>query len=321
MGRPEGIRKQPRAPLPASKRVLARQSMVPRFAGAKGEVLIMPRMRTVLTGLLIVLATGSMAVCAASAAVQGPFWMEKERTGQVKIEPKDHLQIKGQNKGTFLLKSKIVAIPVFFECRNVENKGSIWNGPHAGRGEATVKWTECFVSTSTPICKGFPVEVGAIKVRTQLMWKYKGSIGELGEAGGQQKIYDVFAPTAAIEEFEMGQFRAFFTFIEIPREVAGMKCAIGGVFALYARGKRYPGWENQEGTKQEVQWGTAAQVEPQNMDAKSGTLKWVFPNAPELHVEGGEQEAVLRLEGAPAELQGTIQVEAGMPEFGAWNEV
>jgi hypothetical protein len=287
------------------------------------------KIRATLVGLVALLVVGSYAATAASAAVQGPWWMKLEGGKQVKIEPKPHLEIKSLNEGAFILKSTILAIPVILECRSVKNSGSIWNGPHTGRDEAEVKWGECFVATSTSVCKGFPIVVSTTNVRTELMWKYAGTKKELEEAGGGQKIYDVFAPKTAPEEFKEGEktgFRAPFTTIKIPKEVEGLKCALANEapgYTVYARGKKYSGWEDQEGATHEVQWGTAALVEPQNEDMKAGTLKWVLPNVKKLHVEGVEEEAKLELGANAAELQGTIKVEAtnGITEFGAWNKV
>jgi hypothetical protein len=290
----------------------------------------MPRLRTIVVSLLAVLAVGSIAATTASAAIQGPWWQKKEGAKQVKIEPNTHLQIKSKNEaGTvFLLKSKAVGFAVVIECRRVENKGFIWNGPHTGRDEAVVTWNECFVAASSAVCRGFPVTVETTHVRTELMWKYQGNSSELNEAGGQQKIYDVFAPEVEkSEEYEpepgVHAFRAKFTSITIPAEFEGIKCAVANTYPVYAEGTRYLNWEDQKPASHEVIWGTAAQVEPQNADAKSGTLKWVFPNVKKLHVEGAEQVAKLQFGAEPAELQGTIKVEAedGITEFGAWNKV
>ncbi len=281
----------------------------------------MSRLRMMFVSLLAVLAVGSIVASAASGAIQGPWWKKLEGGKQVKIEPKPHLQIKGVNEGAFLLKSKILSTPVNLECRSVKSTGSVWNGPNTGRDEAEVKWNECFIASTTSVCKGFPIEVEPNKVRTELMWKYQGNVSELNEAGGTQKIYDAFSPTTAIEEFEPGKFRALFTTVKVPKEVEGIKCSLNGEFPVYARGKRFSGWKDQEGTAHEVIWGTAALVEPQNEDKKIGTLKWVLPNVTKLHVEGVEEEAVLKLGLEPAELQGTIKVgaEDGLTEFGAWN--
>jgi hypothetical protein len=279
-------------------------------------------MRVGVLGLMAMLLFGSYAASSASAAVQGPWWMKLEGGKQVKIEPKPHLEIKSENEGNFKLKGKILGTAVILECKKVENKGSIWNGPHTGRDEAVITWNECSIAQAV-LCKGFPIEVGLTKVRTELMWKYAGIEKELKETGGlQQKIYDVFAPTEPVEKIE-GKEKSKFTTITVPTEFEGIKCALAGVFTVYAVGTVYTGWEDQEKVLHTVQWGTAALVEPQNMDVKLGRLKWAIPNVKKLHVEEAPQIAELEFASNPAELEGTIKVEAtnGITEFGAWNEV
>ena len=280
----------------------------------------MSRLRMIVVGLLAVLTVGAVVASAASGAVQGPWWMKLEAGKQVKIEPGKHLQIKSFNEGAFLLKSKVSLMAVTIECRKVENKGFIWNGPHTGRDEAEVIFTNCFMVTP---CAGLPITVAPTKTRTELMWKYQGVSKELEEAGGSQKIYDVFAPEEEPVEFEAGKFRAKFTTITVPPEAEGIKCAVAAEYPVYARGTVYNNWEDQNGTKHKVIWGTAALVEPQNMDVKTGKLKWELPNVKKLHVEGVEEEAKLQLGNEPAELSGTVKVEAttGGIEFGAWNEL
>ena len=281
----------------------------------------MPRMRMIFVSLLAALVASSIAVSAASGAVQGPWWLKLSGGKQVKIEPAGHLQVKSQNEGAFILKSKAILMNVTIECRKVADKGFIWNGQHQGQDESAVKFTECFMTSP---CKNYPVTVGETKVVTELMWKYRGIPKELEEAGGGQKIYDVFAPSEGpVEEFAKGKFGVKFTIIEVAAEVEGVKCPVNGKFPVYAAGSKSK-WEDQKGTLHEVIWGTAALVEPQNADAKIGHLKWQLPNVKLLHHQGVAQEAALFFGVEPAELEGTIKVEEELglgTEFGAWDKV
>jgi hypothetical protein len=282
----------------------------------------MHKVKVLFLSLLAVLAIGSLTAATASAAVQGPWWLKQEGGKQVKIEPATHLQVKSINEGAFKLKSTIIGIAVTIECRKVLDKGFLWNDLHQGADESTVKFTECFMVTP---CAAFPVIVSEVSVFSELMWKYRGIAKELTEAGGQQKIYNVFGPEIAPEEFEKGKgsFRAPFTELKIPTEFEGKKCPEGGPFTVYAVGSIVKNWLDQKGLAHEVIWGTAAEVTPQNEDAKVVRMKWVLPNVKKLHVEEHEQIAELRLGVNPAELEGTIKLEGEteMAEFGAWNEV
>jgi hypothetical protein len=302
--------------------------VAPDLPGRKEYDVSMFKIRAGLLSLLIVLAIGAIAASSASAVVQGPWWEKLEGGKQVKIEAKNHLQIKSRNEQgkVFILKSKALGLRIVLECRRVTNKGSVWSGPHTGRDEAKVEWNECFVAAQSQLCPGFPIEVAATNVLTELMWKYEGNQKELSEAGGGQKIYDVFAPNEVIEEVTInGQkvLRSKFTTIKIPTESGGKKCAAAGEFPVYAQGKRYQHWEDQKQPPavHEVIWGTAALVEPQNEDKQVVKLVWTDPNVTKLHVQESPEEARLEFGVEPAELQGTIVTEAeeGLTEFGAWN--
>jgi hypothetical protein len=279
----------------------------------------MYKVRILFLSLLAVMAVSSVVSSSASAVLQGPWWMKSSGAKQVKIEPKEELQIKSINEGTFTLKSRALLMNVTLECKTVENKGFIWNGPHQGRDEAEVKFSKCFMVAP---CATHPFTVSVAKVVTELMWKYAGVSKELTEAGGQQKVHDVFAPKEPPEEFEPGKFRQRFVTITIPAEAEGKKCVINGEFPVYAVGSRAI-WEDQGQKPREVIWGTAAQVEPQNKDARVVRLKWKFPNVKKLHVEEVPEEAKLQLGVEPAELEGTIKLEDefGVAEFGAWDKV
>jgi hypothetical protein len=275
----------------------------------------MSRVKITLLALVAVFVASFVMSATAGAVIQGPWWKKLENGQQVKIEQTKELQVKSINEGSFILKTRALEMNITIECRKVEDKGFIWNGPHTGRDESKIKFTECLMVTP---CAGTAVTVEESKVRTELMWKYQGNTSELGEAGGVQKIYDVFAPEEAPVEFEPGKFRAKFTTITVPKP-----CVVNGAFPVYAEGSRLLNWKDQKGNSFEVIWGTAALVEPQNNDATTGRLKWELPNVTKLHVEEAPQEAKLQFGTNAAELKGTIKVEGELElvAFGAWDKL
>ncbi len=273
----------------------------------------MSRIKIMLAGLLAMLIVGSVASAVASAAPDGPWFRHPEGGKQVKWPINEEQQIKSKNQGgsPFILKSTISEnnTPVTLECRQVNNKGNIWNGLHQGEDEAEVIFSECIMSSAP--CAGEPITVEPTKVYTELMWKYSGVKKELEEQkAGQQKIYDVFASTA-----EPVGGKAKFTTIKIPA-----KCIFGGSINVEAGGTAAT-FVDQHQVSHSVVWGTAAEVNPQNLDAKTGYLVWNIPNQKQLHHQGTIVQANLFLGTHTAELQGQIKIERNNEEeFGVFNE-
>jgi hypothetical protein len=272
----------------------------------------MHRLKVLIVSLLAVFAVSSVVVATASAAVAGPWWKHIENSKQVKFVENKEQPLKATNAGlgNFKLKSKTVLLgTVLIECKKVTSTGNLWNGAFQGEDESVVVFEECEAKSSlTGVCKGVTVE--SSKVYSELMWKYRGETKELKEAGGQQKIYDAFAPT---EEPKEGKAR--FTTITLP---AG--CTGAGNYTVTAVGTEAT-FVDQFLGKHLIVWGTAAQVEPQNEDATKGFLTWNIPNVTKLHHQEKEVVAKLQFAGQPAELEGKLAVELNNGEkFGAFNE-
>jgi hypothetical protein len=285
----------------------------------KGAVVEMYRMKIMLVGLLAMLALGAVASATASAALpQGPWFYHREGTGQAKWGQNKEQPIESKNQGSFTLRGKVLGISVVIKCETVENTGFIWNGQHQGQDEAEVKFTKCFIVNP---CAGTEVTVSSTKVYTELQWKYGGKQEELKEVG-QQKIYDVFAPTTEPTQKELGEKgkgefapRARFVTIEIP-----VGCAVAGKFEVEAAGSLAI-FEDQHQGLHKIIWGTAAETNPQNQDSKEPTLQWKFPNPTLFHHQETQTKAQLLFGGSPAELEGVIHIKrTNGEEFGAFNE-
>ncbi len=279
----------------------------------------MQRTKIMLLGLLAVMALSSVVSATASAAPVGPWFRTPEAGGnqkQVKIGYNQEKEIKAKNvAGTaFTLKGKIAGVTGLIICNKVSAAGNIWNGLFQGEDNTEVKFTEC----STKLCppEDGEVIVEAVKAFSELQWKYAGNQKELTVEGkeNQQKIYDVFAPTE--EPVQKGTvLRSVFTNITLPE-----KCIKSEKLPVEAVGSE-ANFIDQHQVGHRIVWGTAAQVEPQNEDVKAGLLTWKFPNVTELHHQGGQTKAKLQLAGAPAELEGSIEVERNNGElYGAYNE-
>lgn len=278
----------------------------------------MYRMRILLLSSLAVFALSSMISATASAELQGPWWMKLEGGKQVKIEQKSELQIKSDNNlNQVLTPFNIISVGnKHVECQVVLNKGWLWNGEqaHQGLNEESIQFNICtFKEPGCVITR--PVTLSQAKVRTELMWKYRGEKKELEEVG-TQTIHDVFGPSEPPEKF-VGGLRARFLTVTVPAEGGCEARSIG----LFATGTKTE-WENQQHAKFETIWGTAPQVEPKNIDEKFVTLKWVRPNVKWLHHKGVEVNARLALGEEEAEIQGKIYLEEefGLTLFGAWDE-
>jgi hypothetical protein len=285
----------------------------------------MSRTKVLLVSLLAVFAVGSATSAVASAALQGPWWMKFPPGGkmQEKIEQKEELQIKSTRVGAFPFKIVSPGLQnTVISCTNVENKGWLWNGKTADQGQnkETIKFSGCIDKFEG--CKEERVaELSQAEVVSELMWKYRGEKKEFEEQG-KQEIYNVLAPRAPIEEFEKGKFRSKFLTVRVP---AGGACPLEE-FSLYAVGTKTT-WEDQpiqekgEHPKIEVVWGTAARVEPENLDQKVVTLNWIQPNVKKLHHKEVEINATLQLGNAEAEIKGELglQAEFDNVEFGAWD--
>lgn len=282
----------------------------------------MSRMKVLLLSLLAVFAVGSVVSATASAQLQGPWWMKREGVKQVKIEQKKELQIKSSRIGAFPFKIvSAVGGGTEISCTNVENKGWLWNGAHQGQNKETLSFSGC-IDRHT----GCPERVATLsqaKVVSELMWKYRGEKKELEEQG-KQEIYDVFAPRSPIVEFEPGRFRSTFSRVTVP---AGVPCGMEE-FDISAEGTKTT-WEDQPILKSEhekipVVWGTAARVEPENLDQKIVALNWIRPNVKWLHHKEVEVSAILQFVGVgaeEAEIEGKLglQDEFDVFEFGAWD--
>jgi hypothetical protein len=272
----------------------------------------MSLMKTLLSSLLAMLALGSMASATASAELNGPWWRHPELGQQVKFPQNQTQQVKGINAGGFEIKTANVA----FFCGEALLEGAIWNGAHQGQDQAKLQLLKCRVTKPVP-CENTPVKVGQIKVYTELMWKYQGAPVELTEPGGQQKIYDAFAPTAQPNK----EGRAALTTIAIPPG-----CFVPEQLTLWAKGSLAQYEDSQQGTHSIV-WGTAAEVEPQNQDSPALRLKWTDPNVKFLHHQEKPVKVELQLEDETgffeeANLQGALRIERqqGQGEFGAFNQ-
>jgi hypothetical protein len=278
----------------------------------EGKIKIMYRMKVMLVSLLAVFAVSSVVVSTASAALTGPWWKHIENSKQVKFVENKEQPLKASNAGlgNFKLKSKTVLLgTVLIECQKATSTGFLWNGALQGEDESLVIFEECEAKGSlTGVCKGVIVENS--KVYSELMWKYRGEAKELTEAGGQQKIFDAFAPTEPPTEG-----KAKFTTITLP---AG--CTGAGNYIVTAVGTEAT-FVDQKPTSHQIVWGTAAQVEPQNEDVTKGFLTWNTPNVTKLHHQEKEIVAKLQFAGQPAELEGKLAVELNNSEvFGAFNQ-
>jgi hypothetical protein len=311
---PGGGSQRDREPSPSVEgRALQTQIAASHGAALKGAVVEMFRMKIMLAGLLAMLALGSVASATASAELNGPWWRHPEGGKQV-LYPEDKPQeIISENQSPFQLKSRIAGLVANIQCNKVTNKGFIWNSLHQGADKALVEFTECEMKSP---CVTKEVKVEPVEVYTELMWKYGGKSTELKEAG-QQKIYDAFAPIAEPKEVEpkgKGEFRSLFTNIK----VGNTGCL--GVYPVEAAGTKTT-FRDQNQETHPIIWGTAAEVAPQNKDAKQGELIWKDPNVTILHHQEVPIEAKLLLGKEPAGLQGQIKVErTNGEEFGAFNE-
>jgi hypothetical protein len=272
----------------------------------------MHRLKVLIVSLLAVFAVSSVVVATASAALTGPWWKHIENSNQVKYLENKEQPLKATNAGlgNFKLKSKTALLgAVLIECQKATTKGNLWNGALQGEDESIVVFEECEAKGSlTGVCKGVTIENS--KVYSELMWKYRGEAKELKEVGGQQKIFDAFAPT---EEPKEG--KAKLTTITLP---AG--CTLAGEYILTAAGSEATFIDQFLG-KHLIVWVTAAQVEPQNVDVTKGFLTWNTPNVTKLHHQEKEVVAKLQFAGQPAELEGKLAIELNNGEkFGAFNE-
>jgi hypothetical protein len=269
------------------------------------------RPKVLIVSLLAVFAVSSVVVATASAALTGPWWKHIENSKQVKFVENKEQPLKATNAGlgNFKLKSKTVAFgSIVIECQEATSKGNLWNGALQGEDEAILAFEKCEAKGSlTGVCKGVTIENS--KVHSELMWKYRGETKELKEAGGQQKIYDAFAPTEAPKEG-----KAALTTITFPTG-----CTLAGSYIITAVGTEAT-FIDQFLEKHLVVWGTAAQVEPQNEDVTKGFLTWNSPNVTKLHHQEKEVVAKLQFAGQPAELEGKLAIELNNGEkFGAFN--
>jgi len=273
----------------------------------------MLRIRAILLGLLAMLAVSAVSSATASAAEpQGPWYRHLVGGQQVKLPQFKEWQVKSVNQSPFILKGEVGGTRINIECKSVESHGWIWNGAHQGQDQVKTGFGQCALTTPVTC----PVTVGETKTYSELMWKYKGVAEELKEpAGGQQKIYNVFAPEEEAVE-KAGEFRSVYTRITLPKECG----ALVGTFAVEAAGT-HAEFVDQHQVPHKVVWGTAAFVAPQNYDLEVGELVWNDPNVTWLHHQGGAVTARLLFSGAPAELQGQLGVRGQEGErLGAFNE-
>jgi len=272
----------------------------------------MSRIKILLSSLLALMVVGSVASATASAELNGPWWRHPMLGQQVKFPQNKTQQVKGINAGGFEIKTENVA----FFCGEALLEGVIWNGAHQGQDQAKLHLLKCRVTRPVP-CEFTPVKISQAKVYTELMWKYHGQPTELHEAGGQQKIYDAFAPTAQPNQ----EGRAPFVTIAIPPG-----CFLPEQLTLWAKGSSAQYEDAQQGTHPIV-WGTAAEVAPQNQDSPALLLKWADPNVEFLHHQEKPVKAELQLEDEvgvfeKANLQGGLRIERqqGQEEFGAFDQ-
>jgi hypothetical protein len=272
----------------------------------------MSRMKILLSSLLVVLALGLVASAVASAELNGPWWRHPEQGKQVKFPQNQPKQVKGINAGGFEVKTENVAI----FCGEALLEGSIWNGAHQGQDQAKLQLLKCRVTRPVP-CEFTPVKISQIKVYTELMWKYQGIPTELIEPGGQQKIYDAFAPTVQPNK----EGRAPLATIAVPPG-----CFVPEQLTLWAKGSPAQ-YEDSQQVNHSIVWGTAAEVSPQNQDSQALILKWADPNVRFLHHQEKPVAAELQLEDETgvfeaANLQGGLRIERqqGQEEFGAFNQ-
>jgi hypothetical protein len=276
----------------------------------------MSRVKILVLSLLAVCAVSSVVVATASAALQGPWYRHPEAKGsqkQIKYPYNEEQPFVAENEGAFTLKGKILGTRVVISCAKAASSGNIWDGLQQGEDNAKVEFTECTISEAV-LCKGAKVLVSPAEVYSELQWKYAGTQKELTEVG-QQKIYDVFAPTKEPEQKE-GVARAVFTEIEIPEK----ECkTLHGIFPVEAAGSLAT-FQDQHQVSHKIVWGTAAQVEPQNEDVVVGRLTWKIPNVTGLHHQESQTKAKLLFASEPAELEGTLKVALVSEEpFGAYN--
>ncbi len=281
----------------------------------------MSRMKIMLWGLLAVMAMGSIAAPAASAAPDGPWFRHPVGTEQVKWLTNEEKEIEGTNQGSFTLRGKVLGVPATIKCETATIKGLAWNGSHQGEDEGVVAFSKCF--TVQP-CAKTEVKVTNAEVYSELQWKYAGKQSELNEQPAkQQKIFDVFAPIVAPEQItlENGEKVARATFVSITFPAS---CGLGETpFKVEAAGT-VATFGDQHQVSHKIIWGTAAETNPQNQDATINTLHFQFPNATEFHHQGVQTKAKLLFAGNAAELEGYLHIKrsgVGAPEeFGTYNE-
>jgi len=278
---------------------------------------VMSRTKILLLGLLAMLTVSAVPSATASAAeLQGPWWRHPESKGsqkQVKWPENEEHATKASNEGqgNFRLFSKgnPVLGNITIECKKVTSAGDIWDGLHQGEASTRILFEEC--SSSGTISGKCPkVTIGETISYSELVWKYRGESKELKEVG-QQKIYDVFAPT---DEPKGG--KAVYTTLSVPEGCIGH----GTLFEVAAVGSEAT-FVDQDQDAHPVVWGMAAVVEPQNEDVTKGFLHWTSPNVTKLHHQEKEVVAKLEFAGHPAELEGTVAVELNSGEkSGAFDE-
>ncbi len=269
----------------------------------------MYRIKVLFVSLLAVFAVSSVVAASASAALEGPWYKQVKGGKQIKLELNKEQPIKSENEGSFTLRGKLSSSAVVIKCETAKSTGNIWNGLLQGEDNATVEFGTCTIAKAIA-CVGAKVEVVPSKVFSELQWKYAGNTNELKEVG-QQKIYNVFAPT---EEPITG--RPIFTKVNILKA----NCeTINGEFPVEAAGTPAT-FVDQNGTSHKIVWGTAAVTTPQNTDAVINRLTWASPNVTELHHQGTQTKAKLLFGGSAAELEGTLKVELNAgEEFGVSN--
>jgi hypothetical protein len=229
--------------------------------------------------------------------------------GQSTLWPENEThEIKAENEGVFTLKGKISGSAVVFKCESAKAKGNIWDGSFQGEDLAKIEFGNCTISKAIT-CIGAKIEITPAEVYSELQWKYAGNTNELKEVG-QQKIYDVLAPTAVPVEGKQTLDK-----VTIKKEACE---TINGEFPIEAVGTPAT-FVDQSGVGHKIIWGTAPLVEPQNTGETTNHLTWASPNITQLHHQGTQTKARLLFGGVQAELEGKLKVELNSAEaFGAF---
>jgi hypothetical protein len=279
----------------------------PMMAPSRGERRIsvsIPRIRTVLLGVLALLLANSLASASAFAEA-GPFWHHRAvgETGVgAKIEEKSPETFRGEG-GEQTLKGSIAGTAIEGVATSVQVKGIIYN--NALQGQVKLKMTlhePRLVKPNLPGCVTTIGESNTISTLGHLVWKWDGTAKQLTEAPGSNQKPDGIAVPSEIAAGSTELPKGVFTTITLKGAACGVligKYPIEGSTAL-------------EGTPENLEeWATSI-----NVRLPEGKHKQHFWNGKTfIGVETGLSSA-----GSEAGISGEAKAKADVQEVAAFEK-